>query len=352
MTKHQILDAPLTIADQGSFYVGGTRISDSSGNTTFTGHAYVSYQQPLQPRALPMVMWHGGGHHGKTWESTAEGREGYNTIWLRAGYSVYVVDEPYMGRGGKPPVPVQVSVRYDDQRCFQSFRYGSWQAGDAEPEYFPDSQAPQGDEALAQLQKQVSPHLLEAEVPRPESPDGTAIEALPYPEAVTAATALFDELGPAILVNHSHGGFLGWSLALRSTHVKGIVSYEPVRFIYPEGEMPEDLGLWQPSPQLRALQQVSREEFRKLTRFPIQIVYGDYLAHPGNGKWRDAVRAAEVFVALVNRHGGDAEILHLPDAGLKGNSHFPFADGNNRQVAELMAGWLRHKGLDSYPKRD
>ena len=51
--------------------------------------------------------------------------------------------------------------------------------------------------------------------------------------------------------------------------------------------------------------------------------------------WRDA----------VNRHG-DVTLVHLPQIGITGNTHFPFSDTNNRRIAELMAEFLREKKLD------
>jgi hypothetical protein len=36
---------------------------------------------------------------------------------------------------------------------------------------------------------------------------------------------------------------------------------------------------------------------------------------------------------------------------IKGNTHFPFSDLNNLQIADLMSTWLNEKGLDKYPKR-
>jgi hypothetical protein len=38
--------------------------------------------------------------------------------------------------------------------------------------------------------------------------------------------------------------------------------------------------------------------------------------------------------------------VHLPEIGIRGNTHFPFADLNNVQIADLMAGFLARKGLD------
>jgi len=55
---------------------------------------------------------------------------------------------------------------------------------------------------------------------------------------------------------------------------------------------------------------------------------------------------AQQFAAAVNRHGGDATIVHLPDIGIKGNSHFLIAEKNNEQLADLMNQWLHTKGLD------
>jgi hypothetical protein len=38
--------------------------------------------------------------------------------------------------------------------------------------------------------------------------------------------------------------------------------------------------------------------------------------------------------------------LDLPEAGLAGNTHFPFSDLNNLAVADLLSGFLREKKLD------
>ena len=38
----------------------------------------------------------------------------------------------------------------------------------------------------------------------------------------------------------------------------------------------------------------------------------------------------------VNKYGGKAQVLMLPEAGLKGNTHIPFADMNNVAVADLL----------------
>jgi hypothetical protein len=354
----RILTKPITIGDQGSFYVGGKTLTHSSGQTSQKGHLYASFQKPVKPRKYPIVMWHGGGETGKTFESTADGREGFNTLFLRRDFSVYIVDEPFVGRGSVPTDPVTIDPFFRDQASFMSFRIGTWSPPGG-PQFYPGVQFSRDPEILKQIQRQQGRNLLPPPgTPRALAPDGVIFEALPVPEAPDAGAALFDKIGPSILLTHSHGGYLGWALALRSNNVKGIVAYEPVRFIFPAGELPTDLGPFfgPTTPAERAAMEVPLAEFKKLTRFPIQIVYGDNLDQPGQTGsfatyWRDATRGAAQFAAAIKRHGGKVEIVRLPDVGLHGNTHFPFADQNNVKVADLMSQWLKRQKLDEYPKR-
>ena len=47
-----------------------------------------------------------------------------------------------------------------------------------------------------------------------------------------------------------------------------------------------------------------------------------------------------------NARGGDARLLILPEAGIRGNTHAPFADLNNLEIAKILEGFLHEKGLD------
>jgi hypothetical protein len=87
-------------------------------------------------------------------------------------------------------------------------------------------------------------------------------------------------------------------------------------------------------------------EFMKLTKFPIQMVFGDYT--DSRPIWAASVKMARTFCEIVNRHGGDCEVLLLPDVGLRGNTHIAFADLNNEAVAEELSKWLHRKGLDRF----
>ena len=89
---------PLMIQEQGSFAIGGTVITNPgaydavhrspAGQTLHGDHAYVFYQVPVRARKLPLVLWHGIGQFSKTWETTPDGREGFQNIFLHRGFPV------------------------------------------------------------------------------------------------------------------------------------------------------------------------------------------------------------------------------------------------------------------------
>lgn len=168
--------------------------------------------------------------------------------------------------------------------------------------------------------------------------------------SVNAVSALFDKIGDAILVTHSQSGGLGWLTALKNGNVKGIVSYEPFsNFVFPEGEVPEGISFAGGS-VLTGLS-VPLAEFEKLTKIPIIIYYGDYIPaepteNPGQDQWRAGLQMAQIWKETVNRHGGDVTLVHLPEIGIEGNTHFPMSDLNNEAIADLMFSWLKKNGLD------
>jgi hypothetical protein len=111
-----------------------------------------------------------------------------------------------------------------------------------------------------------------------------------------------------------------------------------VGWVYPKGEGPnEPEGAFGPV-------EVPLEEFRKLTRLPIQMVWGDNVEK--SATYRARLAQSHRFVEIVNKYGGQAEVLVLPDVGLKGNTHLPFADLNNVAVADLLSKFLADHGLD------
>jgi Alpha/beta hydrolase family len=328
---------PLTIADQGSFAVGGTVIETpgtydndaptADGQSFHGDHAYAFYQTPADARPLPLVLWHGAYQSGRSWETTSDGREGFQTLFLRRGFPVYVIDQPRRGRAGNSTVAASVEPAPYDQLFFDQFRFGRW------PDYFPGVQVDQKPETLDQFFRSVTPNTG------------------PYDPAVLAdgVSALVDRIGPAVLVTHSQAGGPGWLTAMENPGVKGIVALEPGSgFVFPEGELPEAMpsAAGELTPEA-----ISAADFDKLTRIPIVIFYGDNIpteptAERGKDNWRVRLAMARLWVDAVNRHGGDAELVHLPEIGITGNTHFLMSDLNNVEIADRITQFLAEKNLD------
>jgi hypothetical protein len=328
---------PIVIQDQGSFAVGGSVKTNPGifdpinrgpeGQTFHSDHAYVFYQIPVNAKKLPLVFWHGIGQFSKTWETTPDGREGYQNIFLRRGFGVYVLDQPRRGRASRSSDSVRIVPTPDEQMWFGTFRIGVW------PDYFPGVQFAKDPETLNQYFRQMAPNIGGFD-----------------PGIISDATSkLFDKIGQGILVTHSHSGGFGWLTAIKNANVKAIVSYEPGSgFIFPEGEVPAPVA--SSSGPVAAIGR-PMAEFMKLTKIPIIIYYGDNIPakpdpNPGTDGWRARMEMARLWRDAVNKHGGDVTVVHLPEAGLKGNTHFPFSDLNNIQVADLMSKWLKDKKLD------
>lgn len=328
---------PLVIAQQGSFLVGGTVIANpgtfdpydpAPAGQTFRGdHAYVFYQIPDEARELPLVMWHGFGQFSKTWETTPDGREGFQNIFLRRRFPVYLVDQPRRGGAGRSTVAATITPTPDEPQWFGTFRIGIW------PDYFEGVQFSRDSAALNQFFRSMTP-----------STGPIDIEVMS-----DAVSALFDKIGPAILITHSHSGGMGWRTAIKNQNVRAIASYEPGSgFLFPEGEVPPPM----PSSggTLEAVA-VPLSAFMRLTAIPIVIYYGDNIpdeptANPGQDGWRVRLAMARLWRDAVNRHGGDVTLVHLPELGIRGNTHFPFSDLNNVQVADLLSAFLEEKGLN------
>jgi hypothetical protein len=301
--------------------------TNPQGQTFHGDHAYVFYQIPENARKFPLVMWHGFGQFSKTWETTPDGRDGFQNIFVRRGFGVYVIDQPRRGNAGRSTIETTISPRPDEQFWFNVFRLGNW------PEYFEGVQFSHDKETLNQFFRSMTP------------------DTGPINLEVTtdAVSELFTQIGPGILVTHSHSGGMGWLTAVKNQNIQGIVSFEPgSNFPFPEGEVPPRME--SSGGALEAIA-IPITQFLKLTKIPIIILYGDNIPEtpsdiPGHDGWRVRHDMAKLWRDAVNRHGGDVTLVHLPAIGIKGNTHFPFSDLNNLEIADLMSEWLKEKGLD------
>jgi hypothetical protein len=71
-----------------------TLLNERQRDKLFMATTLITYQIPAKARKLPLIFWHGIGQFSKTWETTPDGREGFNNIFLKRGFGVYLIDQP------------------------------------------------------------------------------------------------------------------------------------------------------------------------------------------------------------------------------------------------------------------
>jgi hypothetical protein len=322
-------EGPLVLKAQGSFFVGGHTIhtdavTGTPGGLVGTGNGgsitvdqmYVQYQVPEgTSQHVPVVMLHGCCLTGKTYETTPDGRMGWGEYFVRSGRSVYIPDQVSRARSGFDATTineVRVSTQpasalpniftFSHELAWEAFRFGPI-FGTA----FGDEQFPVN--AADEFGKQVVPDL-------------NAILSPTANPTWTNLSALAIQVGGAVLMGHSESGFFPEQAALvNAIDIRGAISLEPIT-----------CSSTAPTP----------EDIPTLAKIPILVVFGDHLGDVPSmrGFWLPIFAACQRFVQQINNAGGDATMLHLPDAGLFGNSHMFMQDKNNLQVADLILAWI------------
>ena len=311
--------SPLVIDKQGAFAIGGRVLGDAASSSLHCDHGVVEYQIPPQPRAVNLLMWHSAST--VAWQNRWDGGEGFQSLFVRRGYPVYLWDGPRVGRANWGCA----ATTYEPVAGRDQANFTAWRFGTVYPDWFDGVQFPRTDaEAWNQAMR--------ARYQEFDTIENAQLES-------DAAAALADRIGPTVALTNSAGGLRALLTAMKSDNIVGVVAYENVGYVYPVGEAPDvEPGPFGPI-------EVPLEEFRKLTRIPLQMVWGDNTDR--SERYRPTVAESRRFVELVNRHGGKAELLLLPEAGLHGNTHIPFADLNNVAVADLLSSYLRAHGLDA-----
>lgn len=299
---------------------------EPAGQTLHGDHARVTYQIPVNARPIPLLFWHGWWEDSSCWDTTPDGREGFRTLFLRKRFSVYLLDQPRRGSAGKTTIPMMTPADPNEQWFFNQFRLGEW------PNLYDGVQFSADPNALEQFFRGMVPDT---------GPIDTEV-------IVDAASKAIDQTGQTILVTHSHAGGFGWLTQIRNRNVRAVISLEPGSgFVFPQDEVPDPIpssnGTLEGVP-------VSREHFKELTKIPIIVYYGDNIPPEptdvaGRDNWRVRKEMARLWIDSINRHGGDATFLSLPDIGIHGNTHFAFSDLNNQEIADHMLAFLKEKKL-------
>jgi pimeloyl-ACP methyl ester carboxylesterase len=327
LTDIQAPTAPLELQSRGSFIVGGESVEQTPDELSFftdaaeqpAGHVtinqmYVEYMVPVADNGLPIVMVHGATLSGKSYDTTPDGRMGWYEYFVRQGHPVYVPDQVSRARSGfdiatynevrageQPLSGLPNFWRFGDELVWTQFRFGPT-AGTA----FPDEQFPV--EAADEFAKQAIPDLN---------------LGLPTPNPNIAAVAnLAGQLNGAVLLGHSQTGMLPVDAALAEpAGIAGMILIEP--------------GSCRSA-------DFTDEQITALAAIPILAVFGDHLdATTGTPViWQNAYDDCEAFLARITAAGGNAEMLHPPDLGIRGNSHMIMMDKNNLEIADLILAWI------------
>jgi len=327
-----VLALPAAAADDivlrgmGSFHIGG-RIVEINGKPVrmivrqpggppgkldpngqyMVEQMYVQYFLPKNRKGkLPLLLWHGGGLTGVTYESTPDGREGWLNIFVRKGWDVYNSDAVERGRSGfaSPDVWPAEPTFLTLQDPFERFRIGdgegSWNADPAKRRVLAGSQFPV--EAYDNYMKQSVPRWLSTDQP-----------------IVAAYLALVDKICPCVMLAHSQGGAFGFKVAeQRPDKIKAIVAIESAT----AGNVAQAAAL---------------------KNTPVLMIFGDYVdQHP---RWSTFKKIDMEYGNAIKAAGGTVDWINLPDIGIKGNSHMLMQDRNNAEIAEVIQKWLVDKGL-------
>src|SRR5712671_2814781 len=156
---------PIVLRDMGSFHVGG-RLIEITGQpikeVVFTPggvpakmdpngkyqveQMYVQYFLPQNRRGrLPLLMWHGGGLTGVTYETTPDGREGWLSYFIRKGWDTYISDAVERGRAGWTDTFKGDALSLPLGDPWERFRIGppgSWNDDKAKRTIYPGAQFP------------------------------------------------------------------------------------------------------------------------------------------------------------------------------------------------------------------
>jgi hypothetical protein len=321
-----IAEEDIVLRGMGSFHIGG-RIAEVSGKPVteiqrvpggpfskndpngqfMVEQMYVQYFLPKAKKGkYPLLMWHGGGLTGVTYESTPDGREGWVNMFVRKGWDTYVSDAVERGRSGfaSPDVWSGSPIFLNYQDPYERFRIGqgagSWNADPAKRKPMPGTQFPL--EGYDNYMKQSVPRWLTTDKP-----------------VLDGYLALIDKVCPCVLLAHSQGGNFGFLAAeLRPDKIKGIVAVESAS----AGKV---------------------ANAAKLKDIPVMMMFGDYVdQHP---RWKEYKRIDSEYADAIKAAGGSVDLVMLPDIGIKGNSHMLMQEKNNAEIADVIQKWLVSKGL-------
>src|SRR5690606_7013477 len=301
---------------RGQCWIPGEKVSAEHG-TVQRGPMFVQWEAPASspPHPVPLVLVHGGGGQGTDWTATPDGRPGWASRFVAAGFAVYVVDR--CGHGRSPYHPDVIGP------MGAQFPYEAAQ-GLFCPGRDDHTQWPLSPEDLDRVVAAMGP--LPADLAESQRLDADRL------------AVLLDLLGKAVLVTHSAGGPVGWLAAnRRPERVAGIVAVEPMgpAFATFPGLGPLTWGLTSAEitcdPPAERPEDVPGRRIPGLDGTPITVVTG------GASAFADF---APQVVEFLSAAGADAAQLHLPEVGVTGNGHGLIFEANSDEAVKPVIEWI------------
>jgi pimeloyl-ACP methyl ester carboxylesterase len=284
------------------FYPGAPPTEYDPNGDVFTGQMYVHFVRLAHPRGrAPLVLMHGGGLSGVGWESTPDGRPGWQQYFLQAGFDVIVPDQVERGRSNWsrwPQIYASAPLFRTAQEGWTLFRIGTQY--DTSPEKrvsWPGGQFPVAayDTFVASFNAR-----------------WTTTDSL----AQAAYDKMVDKECPCILVAHSAGSGFAIRAAIRAPDkILALIGLEP-------SAAPDPATI----------------DIARLKAIPMAFVWGDHLdQYPA---WQKILVNPHKFADAMKAQGGRLDWISLPDRGMTGNSHMLMLDRNSDQVAGVVRDWL------------
>lgn len=268
-----------------------------------TGQMYVQYMLLAKPTSrLPLLMWHGGGSTASIWESSPDGRPGWATHFLKAGYSLYLSDAVERGRSGfsqYPQIYHSEPLFRTEREAWEEFRIGTWNDDPALRQVFAGHQFP----------VDAFDGFMRMGVPRWVDND---------PAAQRAYDRLVKQVCPCLLIAHSQGTQFALRAAARYPDlVKALVLIEPF-----------------------GVPTLSGAEKAALGNVPHLLLWGDFIDK--SRLWRYEQHSFRAYFDALPQGEHNAWV-ELPRLGISGNSHFMMLDENSDVVADVVEKWLKHE---------
>lgn len=321
----------VSVVEVGSFHVGGRQITlsglpekeivFSAGAAPFRVNPngdfqveqmyvqYIKLDEASRKGRYPLLMWHGGGLSGVTWETKPDGQAGWQSYFLKAGHDVYVSDAVERGRASWARYPEVFKTEpffRTKKEAWELFRLGPQGSYTTDPSsrktFAEGSQFPVS--AFDQFGKQG--------VPRWATNDEATQAA--YDHYVQAVC-------PCVILVHSQGANFAFKAALKAADkIKGVIAIEA-------SGAPE----------------ADKVDLTPLKGVPHLVVWGDYLdRHP---YWERTTKTIDRYEQALRKQGTEVSRIDLPKVGMRGNSHMLMMDRNSDAIAKLIQDWMVAQGL-------